>query len=105
MKNKYIVNVGRSNCIDEEALYEALTAGGMAGAAIDTWREKPKTATSPLIPFDYPFQMLDNILLSSHKAMQLCDGHARYVEDICEQVLRYIDGQPLENIVDCSRWY
>ena len=105
LKNKYIVNVGRSNCIDEEALYEALTAGGMAGAAIDTWREKPKTATSPLIPFDYPFQMLDNILLSAHKAMQLCDGHARYVEDICEQVLRYIDGQPLENIVDCSRGY
>lgn len=105
LKGKYIVNVGRSNCIDEGALYEALTEGGMAGAAIDTWREKPKTITAPLIPFDHPFQTLDNILLSSHKAMQMCDGHARYVADICEQVIRYIEGKPVDNVVDCSRGY
>lgn len=105
LKGKYIVNVGRSNCIDEGALYEALTAGGMAGAAIDTWREKPKTVTAPLIPFDHPFQTLDNILLSSHKAMQLCDGHERYVADVCGQVIRYLEGKPVENVVDCSRGY
>ena len=105
LRGKYLVNVGRSNCIDEGALYAALTEGGMAGAAIDTWREKPKTATAPLIPFDHPFQTLDNILLSSHKAMQLCDGHARYVADVCSQVLRYLAGKPVGNAVDCARGY
>lgn len=105
LKGKFIVNVGRSNCIDEEALYNALTTGGMAGAAIDTWRAKPRRANEVFIPFDRPFQELDNILLSSHKAMQLCDGHSQYVEDITKRVIDYINGRPTGNIVDCKKGY
>ena len=105
MQGKFLVNVGRSNCIDEGALYEALTKGGMAGAAIDTWREKPRTPTQTLIPFDHPFQTLDNILLSSHKAMQLIDGHARYVADILSKVIRYLKGEMPGDAVDCTRGY
>ena len=40
--NKFIVNVGRSNVIDQKALYNALEEGYICGAAIDTWEEKPK---------------------------------------------------------------
>ena len=105
LKGKYIVNVGRSNCIDEAALFEALANGGMGGAAIDTWREKPASADELLLPFDVPFQTLDNILLSSHKAMQVSDGHARYVEDTLNNVLRYLNGALPDNIVDCRKGY
>ena len=58
-----------------------------------------------LIPFDHPFQDLDNILLSSHKAMQLIDGHSRYVEDITARILLWLDGKPTGNEVDCSKGY
>ena len=105
LKGKFIVNVGRSNCIDEGALYHALSKGGMAGAAIDTWREKARKPGEVLIPFDHPFQELDNILLSSHKAMQLIDGHSRYVEDITARILLWLDGKPTGNEVDCSKGY
>ena len=105
LKGKFIVNVGRSNCIDEGALYHALSKGGMAGAAIDTWREKARKPGEVLIPFDHPFQNLDNILLSSHKAMQLIDGHSRYVEDITARILLWLDGKPTGNEVDCSKGY
>ena len=105
LRGKYIVNVGRSNCIDEAALYEALSSGALAGAAIDTWREKPATVRDRLKPFDYPFESLQNILLSSHKAMQLSDGHERYVQDVTENVLRYLNGERALNAVDCRLGY
>lgn len=105
MSGKYIVNVGRSNCLDESALYDALASHTLAGAAIDTWREKPRSPHERFIPFDRPFQTLDNILLSSHKAMQMCDGHSKYVEDICGKIIRYITEGTVTDAVDLSKGY
>lgn len=104
LNGKYIVNVGRGNCIDEPALYEALRCGVLAGAAIDTWREKPK-ADEKLLPFDVPFETLDNIILSPHKAMQIYDGHEKYVEDVIENVKDYLSGKSPRNVVDCKGGY
>lgn len=105
MSGKYIVNVGRSNCLDESALYDALASHTLAGAAIDTWREKPSSPHERFIPFDRPFQSLDNILLSSHKAMQMCDGHSKYVEDICRKIIRFITEGTVTDAVDLSKGY
>ncbi len=102
---KYIVNVGRNNCIDESALYAALKSGALGGAAIDTWREKQRDGNIPLKPFDEPFDALDNVVLSSHKAMQVFDGHARYVDDTTDNVLDYIAGKPPRNTVDLKTGY
>lgn len=105
LKGKYIVNVGRSNCIDESALYASLTNGGLAGAAIDTWRAKPQAPDELLLPFDLPFNELDNVVLSSHKAMQLLDGHDKYVADVTENVKSYLAGKPPRNAVDLDVGY
>lgn len=105
LTGKYLVNVGRSNCIDEAALFKALKSGGMGGAAIDTWKVKSRKEGEVLFPFAYPFNELENVVLSSHKAMQLSDGHERYVADITRCVADYINGSVPENIVDCSKGY
>lgn len=105
LKGKYIVNVGRNNCIDEAALYNALKSGTLAGAAIDTWREKQRDKNKPLKPFDVPFDTLDNIVLSSHKAMQAYDGHLKYVLDTTDNVVSYINGNTPRNIVDYNKGY
>ena len=98
LRGKYIVNVGRHNCIDERALFDALESGSLAGAAMDTGREKQLDPSVPLKPFDAPFDTLDNVILSSHKAMQVADGHARYVADTTANVLAYIDGHPRNEV-------
>lgn len=104
LTGKYIVNVGRSNCIDEDALYEALKSRSLAGAAIDTWREKP-SGEGAFYPFERPFNELENVVLSSHKAMQVTDGHTKYVNDTLENVLRYIRGEKPLNEVDLKKGY
>ena len=104
LKGKYIVNVGRGNCIDEEALYQSLEKGELMGAAIDTWRLKSKTEAK-LFPSKKHFEKLNNVLLSPHKAMQLADGHDRYVMDVLDNVLGYINGQPPRNVVNLAKGY
>jgi D-3-phosphoglycerate dehydrogenase / 2-oxoglutarate reductase len=44
----YLINTARGGCIDEAALLEALDAGRIAGAAIDTWENEHPDARSPL---------------------------------------------------------
>ena len=104
LKGKYIVNVGRGNCIDEEALYQSLVNDGLAGAAIDTWRQKSR-GEAKLFPSKKHFEKLHNVLLSPHKAMQVDDGHDAYVMDVLSNVLSYLDGRPPRNVVDLTKGY
>ncbi len=105
MKGKYIINVGRSNCINQKDLYYALRDHKLSGAAIDTWDKKPSTMDELLLPSIYPLHTLENILVSPHQAMKVIDGHHRYVMDVLENVQRYLSGHELENIVDLTKGY
>lgn len=55
----FIINFARGGIINEQALYQALTAGNVAGAALDVFEHEPPDIGNPL------FQ-LDNIILSPH---------------------------------------
>ena len=55
----YLINAARGGIVDEDALYEALKAGRIAGAAIDCFAQEP--VTSP-----HRFGELDNVLLAPH---------------------------------------
>jgi len=105
LKDKYLVNVGRSNCIVQEDLYNALKRGDIAGAAIDTWDKKPKNKDSLLNPSKYPFIELDNIVLSPHQAMRVDVGHARYVADVTEKVINFIKKGEITDRVDLIKGY
>ncbi|MBQ3491868.1 MAG: hypothetical protein IJA74_04900 [Oscillospiraceae bacterium] len=105
MANKYIVNVGRSNSIDQQALYDALVNGEIAGAAIDTWDKKPKDKSSRLNPAKQPFVKLSNVVLSPHQATRIRAGHQRYVGDITEKVICYIQTGVLTDQVDLKKGY
>ena len=99
MHGKYIVNVGRFNAIDQKALFNALKDGTLAGAAIDTWEEKPKTKSALLKPSAFDFESLPNIILSPHAAMRVANGHQNYVDDVTQNVIRYVTGeQPINKI-------
>ncbi len=105
MKGKFIVNVGRANVINEEALYNVLKNEYLGGAAIDTWEEKPKNKNTKLMPSEFSFHNLNNIILSPHAAMRVENGHERYVIDVTNNVLGLITKNEVRNVISYKKGY
>ena len=61
----YLINVARGEIIDEAALYRALSAGAIAGAAIDVWYRYP-TSPGNTRPSASPFHELSNVIMTPH---------------------------------------
>ncbi|HWE61140.1 MAG TPA: phosphoglycerate dehydrogenase [Chloroflexota bacterium] len=61
----YLINTARGGLVDEDALYAALTTGGIAGAGLDVRQVEP--------PTDSRFATLDNVVLTPHDS-GLTDG-------------------------------
>jgi len=55
----YLINTARGGIVDEDALYEALEQGRIAGAALDCFATEPLTAPSR-------FGEFENVLLAPH---------------------------------------
>lgn len=62
-----LVNTARGNIIDEEALYEALKSGQIAGAGIDVFAREP-------LPLDSPLLTLENAVLTPHVSSQTMES-------------------------------
>src|ERR671921_2146426 len=87
----YFANVGRGTVVDEEALVEALRGGHLSGAALDVFEEEP-------LPEESPLWELENVILSPHST----DTVPRLANELqsklfCENLRRYLDGEPLVN--------
>ncbi|MCB0152684.1 MAG: hypothetical protein KDE01_34130, partial [Caldilineaceae bacterium] len=68
-KGAIVINVGRGPVINEEALYNALHAGRLAGAGIDVWYTYPhgEEERGHTLPSRFPFHELDNVVMSPHR--------------------------------------
>jgi phosphoglycerate dehydrogenase-like enzyme len=94
----YLINVARGALVDEQALFEALTAKRIAGAACDVFEPEPLAAESPL-------WKAPNMFITPHLAAttgKLWSHHAELLED---NISRYLDGRPLRNVVDKHSGY
>ncbi|MFJ5964676.1 2-hydroxyacid dehydrogenase [Bacillus sp. NPDC093026] len=47
-RSAYFINVSRGQTVDEDALYEAVTTGKIAGAGLDVFSQEPVSPTHPL---------------------------------------------------------
>ena len=81
------VNCGRGPTVDEEALYEALRDGRIAGAGLDVFMIEPLPRTSPLL-------RLDNVVLAPHSAGGT-PGWINTFERIAENLRRVESGRPV----------
>ena len=98
-KGAYFVNVGRGAAVDEEALVEALREGHLSGAALDVFEVEP-------LPRESPLWELDNVIISPHSTDNLPGLTNRLQTDLfCENLRRYLDGEPLINVLDKKLLY
>jgi len=95
-----IINVGRGPVIDEAALIEALRQKQVGAAALDVFEHEPLAADSPL--WD-----MDNVLISPHctDRTQNPDWLDLSAQFFVENFQRFLNGQPLENVVDKKAGY
>jgi phosphoglycerate dehydrogenase-like enzyme len=92
------VNVGRGGVVDEPALVDALRDRRIAGAILDVF------ATEPL-PADSTLWTLPNVLVTPHAAALSARENERITELFVDNLRRYLDGQPLRNIVEPGVYY
>ncbi|MCW2699632.1 MAG: D-isomer specific 2-hydroxyacid dehydrogenase NAD-binding protein [Blastococcus sp.] len=86
----YVVNVGRGSTVDEPALVAALSAGRIAGAALDV------TSSEPL-PADSPLWNAPDIVLTPHAAGGRPVGAD---ELISANLAALLAGRDLRNVVE-----
>ena len=79
-----IVNTSRGGIVDEEALYDALRSGTVAGAALDVFATEPPGA-SPLFE-------LDNVVATPHLGASTEEAQDKAGVTIAEQVLLALAG-------------
>jgi phosphoglycerate dehydrogenase-like enzyme len=61
----FLINVARAEIVDEDALYDALAEGAIAGAVLDVWYRYPRES-GPTLPSTRPFHQLPNVLMTPH---------------------------------------
>jgi lactate dehydrogenase-like 2-hydroxyacid dehydrogenase len=105
MKNKYLINVGRGDLIVEEALYNALTNGTLAGAGLDVWYNYPGRSNNPVIPSNYPVHNLKNVVLSPHKASHTPEAIQAMIDDTIENIRTYLKTGTPKEIVEKEYYY
>lgn len=94
----FVVNVGRGGLVDEAALADALRDGKLGGAGLDVFAEEPLPPTSPL-------WALPTVIITPHVSGEFPGYMDRIVPLFCDNLRRYLAGEPLRSVVDPARGY
>jgi phosphoglycerate dehydrogenase-like enzyme len=92
------INVGRGMTVDEEALYNALSDRRIGGAVIDVWYRYPGRKDPLPAPSRFPFQDLDNVLMTPHNSARTQETSDRRWKSVAANLDRLARGEPLKNI-------
>lgn len=99
-RGSYIINVGRGNSIDQDAVIDALNSGHLAGAALDVFRTEP-------VPHDDPAWNTKGLLFTPHCSGKMTMAYTRdtLVNTFCENLIRFSKGEPMLHVVDRGLGY
>lgn len=92
----FLINIGRGELVDEDALIHTLNSGKIAGAALDAFCQEP-------LPKDHPFWKMKNVIVTPHVG-GMSDIYVEQVLSIFEENLRrYLMGER-QNLINLVNW-
>jgi D-2-hydroxyacid dehydrogenase (NADP+) len=94
----YFVNVGRGRIAHKPSLLRALQESWIAGAYLDVFEAEP-------LPADHPLWDMDNVFVVPHDSHSSPYIGDRVVDIFCDNLRRYVDGEPLLHVCDPERGY
>ena len=95
-----VINVGRGQALDQEALVELLSSHRLGGAALDVFEKEP-------VPPEDPVWTCPGLLVTPHCSGNTSLGYTvdRIVDLFCEDFERYVQGLPLLRTVNRALGY
>ncbi len=86
-----VVNCARGGIVCEEALYQAIVAGKVKGAALDVFEKEPQVC-SPLFE-------LDQVIVTPHLGASTKEAQINVAVEVCEDVMGILKGnEPLNPV-------
>ncbi|MBT2679050.1 D-glycerate dehydrogenase [Bacillus sp. ISL-35] len=92
-KNAIFINAGRGPVVDEQALYEALKSGEIAGAGLDVFEKEP-------ISTDHPLLELPNVTAIPHIGSASTETRTTMIKLCCTNVKAVLTGDSPKTIVN-----
>ncbi|GAB7386679.1 hypothetical protein BSNK01_05150 [Bacillaceae bacterium] len=96
-RNCIFINCARGGLVDEDALYEALKTGEIAGAGLDVFEQEPT-------PKHHPLWDLDNVIVTPHMAAHTEDSLVAMAVGAADEILRVLNGQEPISWVN-KKWF
>ena len=78
-----VINCARGGLVDEQALYEAIKSGKVAGAALDVFEQEP-------VPADNPLLTLDEVIVTPHLGASTHEAQESVAVTISETVANFL---------------
>ncbi len=87
-----IINCARGGIINEQALYNAIQEGKVAGAALDVFEKEPETES--------PLFTLPQVVATPHLGASTEEAQVTVAQEVAEEIVRVLNGEPVLNAVN-----
>lgn len=88
----FFINTARAAIVDEDALWEAVTAGRIAGAGLDVFGQEP-------LPAGHRWAGVGSVVLTSHRGWVTRETLDRFMGAAVDNTLAFLAGRPV-NVVN-----
>lgn len=88
-RTAFLINVARGPVVNQQALYEALVFGNIAGAGLDVLYKEPIAEDNPLAKI----QDSGRLLITPHLAWASVEARERCVSMTCDNIRAFLNGE------------